>query len=128
MLLDMMASGQLRRRGRGPLCESAPRRLPGFGAAADRKAGGAPEPGEFSPAAAGKLRRQTGGSGGLQIDRAGLAPVALLDVVGEALLGLQHRHAGLLDGADMDEGVIAAGLGDDEAETAGRVEEFHFAD
>ena len=56
-----------------------------------------------------------GGSGVCELDRAGLAALVGLQLVGDALVLDEAVHAGLLDRADMDEGVVAAVLGRDEA-------------
>src|SRR4051812_20024373 len=55
------------------------------------------------------------GSGGLDVDRAGLAAAVGLELVGHALVALERAETGALDGADVDEGVVAAALGCDEA-------------
>src|SRR4051812_31133040 len=64
------------------------------------------------------------GSGLLQVDRAGLAALVLLEVVADPLILVQRGHARPLDGRDVDEGVVAAALGLDEAIALVRVEEF----
>src|SRR6478735_4258143 len=67
-------------------------------------------------------------SGVLQVDGAGLAALVLLEIVGHALLLIERAHAGLLDRADVNEGVVAAALGRDEAEALVGIEEFYGAD
>ena len=57
----------------------------------------------------------TRGSGGLEVDGAGLAATVLLQLVADALLLVERGHAGLFDGADVDEGVVAAVFRLDEA-------------
>src|SRR5207237_9055163 len=64
----------------------------------------------------------------LQVDRAGAAALVGLELVGDALVLVEAVHPGLLDRADMDEGVLAAILGRDEAVALLGVEKFDLAD
>ncbi len=86
----------------------------------------------FAFGAGKKGRRRSGalfaGSGGLEVDGAGLAALVVLEVVAEALILVQRRHPGALDGRNVDEGVVAAALGLDEAVALVGVEEFDCAD
>lgn len=66
------------------------------------------------------------GSVGLEVDRAGLAALVGLEVVANALVGGEAGQPGALERADMDERVLAAVLGRDEAVALLGVEEFHF--
>ena len=67
------------------------------------------------------------GSGGLKIDGAGLAAIVFQLVPGGLIL-VERVHPGLLDRADVHEGVVAAALGRDEAVAFGGIEEFYGAD
>src|ERR1700712_1773182 len=73
--------------------------------------------GNFSPGPA---------SGGLQIDRGGLALLATLDIVAD-LLAFGQRHAGALDGGDVHEHILGAIIGLDETITLLRIEPLHGA-
>src|SRR5438270_12680296 len=64
----------------------------------------------------------------LQVHGAGLAALAGLELVGQALLLFERAHPGRFDGGNVDEGVGAAGLVGDEAVALGVVEKFHCAD
>src|SRR5258708_32359251 len=64
------------------------------------------------------------GSGALQIDRRHLALLAALDIEVQALTLAQVPHARPLDGRDVDEDVLGAVIGLDEAVSLGRVEPF----
>ena len=67
----------------------------------------------------------------LVIVLAGAATVStaiLLQVVAYALVLAERMHAAVLDGADMDEGVIAASVRRDEAVALAVVEELHSPD
>src|SRR5687767_2484777 len=68
------------------------------------------------------------GLGVLEVDRAGLAALIALEVVGKALLLVERAHPGGLNGRHVDESVIAAGFIGDEAITLGVVEKLHCAD
>src|ERR1043166_2951405 len=59
-----------------------------------------------------------------EVDRGGLAVLAGLELVADLLLFAQRAEARLLDGADVDEGVRAAGVVGDEAVAAVGIEEF----
>src|SRR6185503_18020117 len=72
-----------------------------------------------------RLRR---GFGRLEVDGAGLAAVVLLQVVGQALVLAQRVHSGALDRSDVDERVLAAVIGGDEAVALLLVEEFYGSD
>src|SRR4051794_4578605 len=75
------------------------------------------------------LRRSLGWLfGRLQVDGAGLAPLVLLDVVGDALVLLQRAHSGPLHRGNMDERVISAAVRLNEAIALGFVEKFYGAD
>src|SRR5688500_8678065 len=63
--------------------------------------------------------------GRLQVDRTGLAPIVVLQVVADALIFAQAAHSGALDGADVNEGVLAAVVGLDEAIALLFVEELY---
>src|SRR5215218_5590249 len=65
--------------------------------------------------------------GALQVDGLGLAALVLLKVIADLLVLVQRTHAGLLDGSDVDERVLAAVVRLDEAETLGFVEKFYGA-
>src|SRR5687767_12343780 len=71
---------------------------------------------------------RVGGLGVLEIDRAGLAALVVLELVGQTLLLLERVHSGGLDGRHVDEGIIAPGFVGDEAVTLGVVEKLHCAD
>lgn len=64
----------------------------------------------------------------LQVAGADLAGPVLLQFIGQALALAERAHAGALDCADMDEGVLAAVFRLDEPETLGVVEKFYGAD
>src|SRR6185295_16223891 len=66
--------------------------------------------------------------GRLEVGRSHLAAIVLLQLVADALVLAQRLHARALDGADVDEGVLAAAVGLDEAVALGFVEEFNCAD
>lgn len=66
-------------------------------------------------------------SGGFEIDGGLLAALVGLDLVTDALVLPQRRHAGALHGADVDEAVIAAVIGLDEPITLVGIEEFYGA-
>ena len=66
--------------------------------------------------------------GGLQVHCAGLAALAALKLVGQALLLFERAHPGRFDGGNVDEGIVAAGLIGNEAVALGVVEKFHCAD
>ena len=63
---------------------------------------------------------------GLEVDGAGLAARVGLEVVADPLVLVERGQAGALDGADMDERVLAAVLGRNETETLLGIEEFYF--
>src|SRR5687767_705474 len=67
-------------------------------------------------------------SGSLQVDGAGLPALVVLEVVGEALVLIQTVHPGLVHRGDMNERVVPAAVGLNEAEALGGVEEFDCAD
>ena len=73
-------------------------------------------------------RAEADGSGVLKIDGAGLAAIVILKLVGDALILFEAVHAGGLDGADVDESVVAAFFRRNEAVTLGGIEEFNFSD
>src|SRR5215207_2871760 len=64
----------------------------------------------------------------LQVHRAGLAALVVLQVVGDPLVLLERGHPGGLDRGHVDEGVVAAGLVGDEAIALAVVEKFYCAD
>src|SRR5688572_26112407 len=68
------------------------------------------------------------GSGVLEVDGAGLAALVVLEVVAEALILVQRGHAGAFDRRNVDEGIVAAALGLNEAVALVAVEEFDCAD
>src|SRR5687767_9670824 len=63
---------------------------------------------------------------GLEVDGAGLAALVGLEVVADPLVLVERGQAGALDGADMDERVLAAVLGRNETETLLGIEELYF--
>src|SRR3954465_4157580 len=79
---------------------SPPRISSGVSASRERAGGSLPDPRS---------------SGALDVDRAGPAALIGLELVGDAVVLFQRVQAGLLDRADMDEGILAAILGRDEA-------------
>src|SRR5258708_35305868 len=85
------------------------------------------EPRAPSPTMVRGLPRRRGGSkgsGALQVDRAGLAALIGLELVGDAIVLVQGAHAGLLDRADINEGIVAATFGRDETVARLGVEKF----
>ena len=62
--------------------------------------------------------------GSLEVDRADAAATVGLELVRHALVGVERLHSGGLDGADVDERVVRAIIGLDEAEALVGVEEF----
>src|SRR5690606_38614669 len=64
----------------------------------------------------------------LQIDRAGLAALVVLELVRQALLLIERAHPGGLHGRHVDESVVAASFIGDETVALGVVEKFHCAD
>jgi len=60
----------------------------------------------------------------LEVDRAHLAAAILLEIVLDALILIEGRHAGPLYRGDVNEGVVAAIIGGDEAIALVGVEEF----
>ena len=65
--------------------------------------------------------------GGLEIDGSGLAAAVIFQFVGNALILVERRHAGLFDGRDVDERIVAAAIGLDKAVALVSVEEFYGA-
>ena len=65
---------------------------------------------------------------GLQVHCAGLAALAVFQLVGQALLLFERAHPGGLDGGNMDEGVVAPRFIRDEAVALGIIEKLHGAD
>eukprot|EP01013_Petalomonas_cantuscygni_P037819 TRINITY_DN68727_c0_g1_i1.p2 TRINITY_DN68727_c0_g1~~TRINITY_DN68727_c0_g1_i1.p2 ORF type:complete len:120 (-),score=8.53 TRINITY_DN68727_c0_g1_i1:25-384(-) len=61
------------------------------------------------------------------IDRGLAAVTTAFEVVGDLLAIGQGRQAGALDSRDVHEGILATGVGGDEAEALGRVIEFYGA-
>ena len=61
---------------------------------------------------------------GLEISRALTATTIGLEFVRNALVAGEAAHTGSFDGADVNECVISAAIGRDEAETLGFIEEF----
>ena len=66
--------------------------------------------------------------GRLEVHRTHLAAIILLQVVADALVLAEAAHPGTLDGRDVDEGVVSAAVGRDEAVAFLFVEEFHSSD
>src|SRR3546814_5650757 len=67
-------------------------------------------------------------SGGLQVYRRSLAIPANFDFVGDPLILFEREHTGSLHGRDVDEAVLAAVFGSNEAVTLVGVDEFYGAD
>ena len=67
------------------------------------------------PVAASATGRRSASSADAQVDRADLAAMVLLELVSDPLVFAQAAHSGALDGGDVDEGVVAAFVGLDEA-------------
>src|SRR5690606_4066801 len=76
----------------------------------------------------GRARKAVRASDGDQVDRRFLAVAALLDFVLQALVLVERLHARRLHGGDVDEAVVAAVVGLDEAVAFVGVEEFACAD
>lgn len=67
------------------------------------------------------------GSGGFELRRRRTAALVGRDFVAHALILLERGHSGLLYGADVDEAVIAAAIGRDEAIAFVGIEKFYCA-
>jgi len=65
------------------------------------------------------------GSGGLEIDRGGLAALVLLELVRDALILIERAHAGALDGGNVHERIVTTALRRNEAIALVGIEEFY---